>query len=265
MKNNYNKVSELKLKFEYSQGEPLMRDCYFTSPFKIIKPFKKPHGMLNTMIMSSSAGIMAGDRQEIDVVVGEGCNVEISSQSYEKIHRMNEGDAKRETVLTVEKGAILVYMPQPTIPFENSAFDSKTRVDLRDNTSRLIYCEVLTSGRVHSGESFLYKYYKNVLDVYCENELIYKDNACFSPGEFDVSGFGMFEGYTHLANAIICNFGDFTRRIKQIREYLVGVETDIEFGVSDTASGDIQVRILGRNADSLEQILRKISDDMLKG
>ncbi len=265
MKNNYNKASVVKLKFENMDKMTVMKDCYFTSPFKIIKPFKKEHGFLNTMIMSSSAGIMAGDRQEFDVVVGERCNVEISSQSYEKIHRMNEGEAKRETLLTVDKDATLVYMPQPTIPFEKSAFESKTKVSLQDKTSRFIYAEVLTSGRVHSGESFLYNYYKNLLEVFCENEIIYKDNAYFNPSEFDITGFGMYEGFTHLASMFICNFSNSTRRVELIREYLECIGEEIEFGVSETASGDLSVRILGRSADKLEQIIKRIGEKMLEG
>ncbi len=265
MENNYKQTSVVKLRFEFSNGQTVMKDSFFTSPFKIIKPFKKERGFLNTMIMSSSAGIMAGDRQEIEISVGKDCNVEISSQSYEKIHKMNEGEAKRKAAIEVASGATLIYMPQPTIPFEDSAFVSNAKVNLEDKTSKLIYCEVLTSGRVHSGESFLYEYYKNAVDIYCDDTIIYKDNAYFEPKKQEISGLLMYEGYTHLASQVICNFDDGVRCVSIIRDYLNGLNEDIEFGVSDTAFGDVAVRILGRSADKLEQILKEICVRMLEG
>ncbi len=264
LENNYKQTSVLKIDYAYLNEKTVMKDCYFTSPFKIIKPFKKENGFINTMLMSSSAGIMAGDRQEFDFNIGENCKVYISSQSYEKIHKMNSGEAVRTAKIKVMKNATLVYVPQPTIPFENSAFENSTKIELSDESSKLIFCEILTSGRVHFDESFAYKYYKNLLDIYENGKLVYRDNMIFDPKKSDLSGILMYEGYTHLASQVICNFSDTKENINWIRNYLQEVAEDIEFGVSDTAKGDIVIRILGKSSEILENILNGICDYLVK-
>ena len=43
------------------------------------------------MPLCASAGIMAGDSQEFSYHVKEGADLEVLSQSFEKIHKMDEG------------------------------------------------------------------------------------------------------------------------------------------------------------------------------
>lgn len=71
------------------------------------------------MPLCASAGIMAGDSQEFSYHVKEG-RPEILSQSFEKIHKMDEGSASRTIEVQVDKNAALYYYPQPVIPFAQS-------------------------------------------------------------------------------------------------------------------------------------------------
>ena len=52
----YGKKSILRL----SVSRAGIEDAYFTSPLKVMKPFRE-HGLTRVMIISVSAGIMAGD------------------------------------------------------------------------------------------------------------------------------------------------------------------------------------------------------------
>lgn len=258
MGNMYAKESVADIKMTCEDGKTILKNVYFTSPLKIITPFNTEYGLVRVMLLSSSSGIMSGDRYDIKIDIGDGCRSEITSQSYDKIHKMEEGHAERLNTINVGSNAILNYMPQPTIPFKKSAFENVTNINLKDETSKLIYHEILSSGRVHYGESFEYTYFKNLTDIFQDGKRIYRDNTYFDPEMFNMEGFGMYEGYTHLSNIVIVNFGDSKELVNMIREILDESDLDMTFGVTNTAHDDVVVRIFGYEGNALELINTKI-------
>ncbi len=85
-----------------------------------MRPFYEKKDFMTVMLLTASAGIMAGDRQEWDLLVRENAKLEFVSQAYEKIHRMEDGWAERHVHITVEPGGCLYYTPLPTIQFEGT-------------------------------------------------------------------------------------------------------------------------------------------------
>ena len=120
MNNQFGKLSKLHLTTAYREGKTIVEDASFTAPFKIMHPFYEKKDFMTVMLLMASAGVMAGDRQEIDICVKECSNVEFVSQAYEKIHQMEGDCAKRHVHLTVSDHACLHYMPLPAIPFAGS-------------------------------------------------------------------------------------------------------------------------------------------------
>jgi urease accessory protein len=205
---------------------PVIETLRFTAPFKALEPFYGDDGGMKIMLISVSAGIMAGDSQRVEVSADTGARLEIVSQSFEKIHRMDDGGAaSREIVLSVGAGALLIYSPLPTIPFAGSDFTSATRVHLQDSSARLVYGDVLACGRAFSGERFRYRAYRNGVYVTCGGSgaaagLLYADNACFIPSEADMEGLTLFEGYSHLSNLLLFNVAATSEQCDEIRAAL---------------------------------------------
>ena len=118
MENVFSKISKVNLKTTFKNEKTILEDVYFTAPFKVMTPFyKKDDDYIKVVVMSSSAGIMAGDRQEYNINVGENTKLELTSQSYEKIHKMEEGKAIRECKIKVEKDALLKIQPSANNSF----------------------------------------------------------------------------------------------------------------------------------------------------
>ena len=133
--NQFGKISSVSLTAASRDGETILRDVRFTAPYKIMQPFRKRDGSIQVMLLAASAGILEGDRQEFRLEVQPGAKMEFLSQSYDKIHPMHTGSASRDISVKVAAGASLAYHPQPTIPFQDSAFESRMRVELEDETS----------------------------------------------------------------------------------------------------------------------------------
>ena len=257
MNNQFGKLSKLHLTAAYREGKTIMEDVSFTAPFKIMHPFYEKKDFMTVMLLTASAGIMAGDRQEIDICVREHSNMEFVSQAYEKIHRMEKDCAKRQVHLTVGDHACLHYMPLPAIPFAGSDYQCAVDVKLENETSQFVFSEILSCGRIAHGEEFQYHRFQNKICIYQKGQIVYRDNACYKPERMDMRNFGMYEGFTHLANMVICNKQKSDDWVLQVRE-LLDISKDMEGGVTRTSVGHIVVRILGRNAHKLTEVTEQI-------
>lgn len=217
------------------------------------------------MPLCASAGIMAGDVQRFDYVVGPGADLEILSQSFEKIHKMDEGSARRQIHVNVASGGTLYYNPQPVIPFAGSAFDSTMEIHLEDATSKLFLLDILSCGRAVSGERFAYRRFSSKVKIYRGGKLIYRDNTRYEPEKMPMEGIGMFEGYSHMANIFLtgCVDGGAFDEVKtgELQEKIWDIleeTSDCDGGVTRLASGDLAVRVLGNRAQKLQEVAEKI-------
>ena len=260
--NQFGKVSRFAVRAEKREGHTILSDVSFTAPYKLMAPFERPDGGIQIMPLCASAGIMRGDRQEFSYEAGEGADLEVLSQSFEKIHRMDGGSAYRHIRARAEKGASLYCCPRPVIPFGGSAYDSETEIYLADRSSRLFWLEIICSGRIAHEEQFAFRRFSSLVRIYREGKLIYRDNTRYEPDRMPMRGLGMYEGYTHLANIFLsASFGDLRESIWEMIEK----ETECEGGVTLLPGGDLAVRIFGNRAQLLEKAAAQIKGLARKG
>lgn len=287
MDNKFGKVSRISACAALKDGKTILEDLSFTAPYKIMTPFEKENGGIQIMPLCASAGIMAGDSQEFSYHVKEGADLEILSQSFEKIHKMDEGSASRTIEVQVDKNAALYYYPQPVIPFAQSAFDSKMTIHLEDETSKLFLLEIISCGRNAHEERFQYRRFSSKVLLYRGEKLIYRDNTRYEPGKMPMEGIGLYEGYTHMANLFLsklCNRDNVdggketnidgmdikkqmnssgTERTAELQEkiwQILDEDSEIDGGVTRLTTGDLALRIFGHRAQKLQQIAEKIKE-----
>ncbi|HYL66949.1 MAG TPA: urease accessory protein UreD [Nitrosopumilaceae archaeon] len=104
-------------------------------------------------IMSSSGGILQGDEQKIDVVMGMNSSARITTQSATKIYKMDGGYASQYINIHNQEGSYLEFIPHQIIPFKSSRFYQEVNLEVADNAI-LIYSEIISAGRIASGEKF---------------------------------------------------------------------------------------------------------------
>ena len=130
-------------------------------------------------------------------------------------------------------------------------------VELENETSQFVFSEILSCGRIAHGEEFQYRRFQNRICIYQGGRIVYRDYACYEPERMDMRNFGMYEGFTHLANMVICNKQKPEDWVRQVRE-LLDNSKNMQGGVTRTSAGHIALRILGRNAHKLTEITEKI-------
>lgn len=258
--NKFGKTSRILIRAVRRDGKTVLADVSFTAPYKIMAPFEKTNGGIQVMPLCASAGIMRGDCQEFEYEIGKGADVEILSQSFEKIHKMDGGSASRKIHIQEAPDSVLYYYPQPVIPFAGSAFDSNMEIRLSDESSRLFLLEIISCGRNAYEERFAYRRFSSKVKIYRGERLIYRDNTRYEPDKMPMEGMGMYEGYSHMANIFLSvqrEKEDLQERIWEILEE----EPECEGGVTRLAQGDLAVRIFGRRAQKLQELAEKIKEE----
>ena len=255
--NAFGKTSSLSLTAARAGHKTCLRELSFRAPFKVMSPFEQEDGGIQVMVLTASAGILEGDVQEIEVRTEPGARMECISQSFEKIHKMDKGRARRNTSLHVGRDSLLLYRPLPAIPFAGSAFDSRTQIELEDKSSRLIYQEILYCGRAARGERFGFRHYNSLVEARQDGHLIYRENCRFSPEHLPMESVGFFEGYSHLASILLFHMDMDGGQKEEIRGRLEDRE-DMCGGITTTGSGDTVVRILGNQAQKLQELCDEI-------
>jgi len=106
---------------------------------------------LDAVIVNTAGGIAGGDRFEIDLEVGEGAALALTSASAEKVYRSLGPDATIGVRLAVGAGASLAWLPQETILFDSARLARNIDVAI-DETAGLLLAEAVVFGRSQMGE-----------------------------------------------------------------------------------------------------------------
>ncbi|MDO4173162.1 MAG: urease accessory protein UreD [Eubacteriales bacterium] len=236
-------MGRLYIETARENGRTVIRDSFFTAPFKITAPFYSGD-TAEIMIMQASAGILEGDSHEMEFVITSGSQVIITGQSYTKLFRMEHGRATQRVRITVEKDAFLCYLPRPVIPFKGSAFLNTNEIHLEPG-AKFAMQDILSCGRKAMGERFDFRKYHARTVVYEDGKPIFVDNTRLVPSEFDISGMGWFEHDTHQGMAYFYGL-----------DKLEAHETDsLITAVTEAKKGQL-MRFLGSESDEIERSIR---------
>lgn len=251
---NYAQETSLKLKTKVGEnGKTIIEDAFFTPPLKLMSPFYEEDDIANIMLISVSAGLLEGDKQTLEIEIGENSKVKLSSQSFEKIHDTQNGYAIRDTHIDIKENASFDFAPLPIIPFGNSDFRGSTSICMH-SSSKLIYSEIICGGRISRDEIFKFKKFSSVLKIYRENEAVFFDNTILEPHRLDLQNMCMFDEYTHYLNLII--FHPFIT-LNYLRELLE--DSNLNGGVSELSSGGLCLKALCNGSEELINLREKIS------
>ena len=105
------------------------------------------------MILHPPAGIAGGDELRIAVGVGAAAHAQLTTPGAGKWYRSKGPKATQHIDLTVERDAVLEWLPQEVIVFDQAKAESSTTVSLAPG-ARAIGWDLICLGRTASGERF---------------------------------------------------------------------------------------------------------------
>ena len=254
--------ASLHIKTALRNSKTYLKNCFFTTPFKIANiTGDKTRSVLELMLMSSSPGILDGDEYELKIELEEGCSLKLQTQSYQRLFSMKKG-ASQNMEVNMSKGSSFFYLPHPSVPHKASDFVTTNKIYLSEKCT-LVWGEVLTCGRKLSGEEFQFTRYQNLTEIFLNERLVVKENLLIKPLIINVRSIGQFEGYSHQASLIyIDEKAHINNLISNINNWLLCHE-DICFGVSALPVNGVIIRMLGNKAEQLFNIQKMIAESFL--
>lgn len=153
-------------------------------------PVHYRHGRAEVIVQDVSPGIFPGDRLEIDITVNEGAALTVSGQSATKIYPSPRGESSEvSTVLRVDRGATLWWLPGEIIPFRDAIYAARTQVVL-DEGARFALLEIITPGRLAMGERDAYQRLDLRLRIDVAGKPVFIDRSVLDPREAPLSLIG---------------------------------------------------------------------------
>jgi urease accessory protein len=105
---------------------------FSTYPFFCAAPFhldRAPHGMLTTIIQSSSGGFYEGDRLALSFDAEAGAEAHITTQGATVAHPMpHGGEAQHEVRIRTAAGSLVEYLPDPLVLLSGASVRSRVEV-----------------------------------------------------------------------------------------------------------------------------------------
>src|ERR671935_806262 len=154
------KVGALVLRLEQDpvKGKTVVKEQYSKVPLYTQRALYLEEAlpsMAYMYIISPSGGILQGDRYRIDITLKNHAFAHITTQGATRIYRMEKNYATQIVNIDVGEGCYFEYIPDQVIPYRDSRFYQEANLRVHDSAT-LLYSEIITPGRVASGEHFDY-------------------------------------------------------------------------------------------------------------
>lgn len=167
------------IRAEQSGSKTVLSGRSVSKPFHLAKPYWTGRVLL-VQVANATAGLFAGDALQMDVDVGEGAAVFLTTPSATRIYTMPKGEATTIQSVRVASGGWIEFRPEWIIPQKGSRYVQKTRIECEPGGA-IFYVDILAPGRVAKGEVFLYDLFVLELDLFCSGKRVVREYAKMEP------------------------------------------------------------------------------------
>jgi urease accessory protein len=134
-------------------GVTRRRHLHESGSLRVRFPSPETEG-LSAVFVNTAGGVAGGDRFDIDIAVGEGARLTVTTAAAEKIYRAEDSPALLNIALKAQAGSQLAWLPQETILFDSARVSRRIDIELAEGAS-LLFCEIVVFGRAAMGERML--------------------------------------------------------------------------------------------------------------
>ncbi|MCY1078967.1 urease accessory protein UreD [Archangium lansingense] len=188
------RAGSAKLAFERVGNRTVVTTALAHSPLRLLTP--RNHGHAAWVYTSSlGGGLVDGDHLSVELDVAEDSAALLSSQGSTRVYRSPRG-CRSELSARVAPGALLAWVPDPTMCFSGARYTQSQDIQLAPSAS-LVLMEMLTAGRSANGERWAFTHYASSLRVHREGRALIDERWLLDPahgalparlGRFDALG-----------------------------------------------------------------------------
>lgn len=155
-------------------GQSAVTSARSASPLKLLVP--RSRGTSAWAYLSSfGGGLVAGDRTELHLEVGDQARAFVATQSATKVYRNPLlRPCSHQTRATLGQGALLVFAPDPVQAFAESRYDQTQTFHLAA-TAGLVLVDWFSAGRVARGERWQFARFHSRNEVFRDGQRVFLD------------------------------------------------------------------------------------------
>ena len=160
--------------FAVRQGATRLVHLYQRSPLRVLFPAAVRDDLPTAALVTTSGGLVAGDRINLAVTLGKGAAAHITGSAAEKIYRSTGAVTRIKQRLSADVGAWIEYLPPKAILFDRARLRRSTRVELAEGAG-FLGGGIIVFGRIAMGERFSAGLLHEVWEVHRYGQLVWGD------------------------------------------------------------------------------------------
>ncbi|ADE55178.1 Urease accessory protein UreD [Coraliomargarita akajimensis DSM 45221] len=249
-------------RLRYSKLEGLgtrLQEQWVRPPLHLAKAYHEKDWAIS-LLTSPTAGLLEGDRLDVDVVVESGASVGLISPASCRVHTMESGCAKVHQRFKLESGAVLDVWPAPMVLQRGASLEQLTRVDVASDAV-LLLCEIISPGRAAHGENFEFTRWKSQLKIYREGQLAVYENFECCPQRGDVQDWRERYPSGQYANLYFFCPVKLDELVQDLHELEL---LDATLGASLVRGGGIGVKLLAADGVSLRKAIFAVRERLIQ-
>jgi urease accessory protein len=160
--------------FGQSGGRTRLAHLYQRDPLRVLFPTPAAGDPALAVIITTSGGLVAGDRLDIAVNLASGAAAHVTASAAEKAYRSVGPTTTIAQKLSIGAAARLEFLPPETILFDGARLRRETVVELAPSSS-FLGGDIVVLGRRARGERFTCGFLREVWEVRRSGELVWGD------------------------------------------------------------------------------------------
>jgi urease accessory protein len=160
--------------FALRDGVTRLKHLYQHEPLRVLFPHAPPGDVPVAALITTSGGLVGGDRIELAATVEAGARARVGPQAAEKIYRSLGPPVTIEIALAAGPGAWLEYLPLETILFDGACLERICRIELAGD-ARVLAGEILVFGRLARGEVMVTGAVRDAIEIRRDGRLLWAD------------------------------------------------------------------------------------------
>jgi urease accessory protein len=163
-----------EIRFSLRDGISRLAQLYQRDPLRVLFPAPARGDPPVAVIVTTSGGLVAGDRLDIRVDLSPGAAAHVTGSAAEKVYRSTGRTTIINQTLSIGPGAALEFLPPETILFDGARLRRETIIDLAPG-SAFLGGDIVVFGRRARGERFACGLLREVWELRCDGALVWGD------------------------------------------------------------------------------------------
>lgn len=211
--------------------------------------------MAYLFLMSSSGGVLQGDRYRIEISIKNKGIANITTQGATRIYKMDSNYATQFVDIDVDDNSYLEFLPDQIIPYKKSRYFQQVQITSGID-STVVYSEVITPGRVAMGELFDYDLcYLRLAAKSKGGKILFMDVSRLDPKEQQFSQIGVLGTSSVFGTLYIITKKEQLQKISDDLDMILG-NTDLMCGCSFLPEDSgLVVRMAGNSSEDIKTII----------